>query len=1055
MDARRQRIFTLCFVAVSSEHDHRIWSPTSREGVASPSAGRFLAAMQRRMRGELWVRLVGDLGAVLAGIALLGCLSAGWFGRLSLFGAGAAATVALAVHVRRLRLARRRVSSEHAAARLVSRLMPGVGDELLSLVELDAGPLQSGVSAELVEALRDRVGMRVSSLLPSKLVDLGPARRRLLLRWSSVALATVLAWALLPGALARGWRALWGQVGVSYQTAAEPIIGDVKLVLHPPAYTGLPTREIAGSSGEILALPGTEVDIEARALVSARRAVLILKEGDAPAREETGALIHSDGTTMVRAKLTVKRPGSWRFALGKTLGAAMEPEAHRIDLEIDRPPTVELFAPEQLAELTERQRIELGYSVDDDYGLGAVDLVWRVAGENADKDETKDGAKDAGKESRQTLRPGNATPARSTSGTHIWDLGELGLKKGAKVAYWLEARDNDTVSGPKVTRSRTYYLGVANPNAAREQLVAEEQKLLELALTALANRLELTVGEPAATLDQLGMLKEQVAGLMGAIDLVVKQTPIPESSAGQKPSATQKAIAPAMKELAAIRTRLGKLVDDEGRVQTELGKRRASLRDVRPAIDVHLRQIDELEKDTLLLDDLLGRQRLEELLALTDEMNAARDRLKQLLAEYKKTRSAETKKAIERELKEIEQRLRELAQKASKLASEMPDQFLNRQAMGKNDTQDALSKMREMLEKGDIDQAMAELERLSSSLDQLSASMEGDLNGYRGERFSADEQKLAELESKLADIEHDQKKLRDEAAELKKRAQAETERQLNEKVKPVLEKARQQAAELKKRLAEIDPPSVPSYSQEDLTRLRQRADDLDRNLGAGDIEEARDIARSVELGANSLSDDLKSSEMRRPRPGTERARGNLGEGAKLAKALGAELDRVMPRPGQQLSSEEQRQLGEMAERQRALRGQAEELMRQMEQKGSGEGDRPPPGQSAMNGLKGADEHMQRAEQEMRSRDARDAESEAKQALDKLGEARRDVQRERRPRDEKQGGGMRADKEPVRIPNAEEWKAPREFRQDLLEAMKKAAPGDYQDAVRRYYEELVK
>ena len=52
--------------------------------------------------------------------------------------------------------------------------------------------------------------------------------------------------------------------------------------------------------------------------------------------------------------------------------------------------------------------------------------------------------------------------------------------------------------------------------------------------------------------------------------------------------------------------------------------------------------VAELERDVIALDDLVGKQRLEELLAVADEMAATRDRLKQLMAEYKKTKSPET-----------------------------------------------------------------------------------------------------------------------------------------------------------------------------------------------------------------------------------------------------------------------------------------------------------------------------------------------------------------------------------------------------------------------------
>ncbi len=45
---------------------------------------------------------------------------------------------------------------------------------------------------------------------------------------------------------------------------------------------------------------------------------------------------------------------------------------------------------------------------------------------------------------------------------------------------------------------------------------------------------------------------------------------------------------------------------------------------------------------------------------------------------------------------------------------------------------------------------------------------------------------------------------------------------------------------------------------------------------------------------------------------------------------------------------------------------------------------------------------------------------------------------------------------MRIPGADEYRAPQEFREDILEAMKKeTAPEGFADMVKRYYEELIR
>ena len=82
----------------------------------------------------------------------------------------------------------------------------------------------------------------------------------------------------------------------------------------------------------------------------------------------------------------------------------------------------------------------------------------------------------------------------------------------------------------------------------------------------------------------------------------------------------------------------------------------------------------------------------------------------------------------------------------------------------------------------------------------------------------------------------------------------------------------------------------------------------------------------------------------------------------------------------------------------------------------------------------------------------------------VGRARGDAGRRRRARE---GARSRAQRgapgaaepvsdEPIRIPGADEYRAPEQFREDLLEAMKKKHGAEgYDDMVKRYYEELIK
>ncbi len=994
----------------------------------------FLAAVRALLRRRQARAGAARWVAVTLGAAVLLLLGAGGLGPSTLWRplAGLAAVALAAGGALGLLRARRAFASDDDVARFVGKKLPSLGGDLLSAVELgrELPKLAQDpvLSAALVDALRARVAERVARLEPAGLVDQRDARRRAARQLGAAGLAWILALTFFSGALKRGLAELRASRGEHVATSAEPIIGDLRVELRYPAYTGLEPRIIPGSSGQILALPGTEVALSARALLPAREAQLVVDEDDRP--DAALLPVKIEAGPRLDARFTARKPGAWRFVLTTADRTVREPDAHRVDLEPDHPPRVDLYAPAESLEVAGPRRVELGYSVDDDYGLGEIQLAWRIG---------------SAPEQRRTVVPAPAKRERSAAGKFEWDLADLDLSPGVRVAYHLEAKDNDNVDGPNVGLSRTFYLTMFSPREKQQAAVADQEQLLELAIAQLADRLEVGRGDDGELADPMARIHNQAEALLVAFTRAEQSL----TEAGGERGETRA-------QLREMHARLGKLSHEEELLLAELRHKRPP--PGRRALETQNgRQVPELERDVIALDDLLGKQRLEELLAVGDEISQTRDRLKQLMEQYKKTRSDGARRELERELRELERKLAELSQKAQKLASELPDQFLNREAMGKNDIQDQLDKVRELLAKGDVEQAMAELERMSQSIDKLTQSMEGDLRGFRRERFSAEEKAMAELESKLSDLAHDEKQLKAETAEVQQRARAEAQRLMRDKIDPLAKRAREKVAQLKKQVEQIDRSALAPYSLEDLDRVKQRTDDLDKMLQGGDLDEARHAAREADQGLQGLGADLRDEEMRAWHglpPATQKvkkgARDHVDQGQQLAHQLADELNRAMPQPNELMSPDDQRRMGDLAERQKAARKRAQELERELGKKLGPDGKPMQMPPQLEKGLKDAGEHMDRAEGELRRRDPRDAEGEESQALDKLAKMQEQLQRERRPRDQSGGG-----KEPVKIPGADEYKAPKEFRQDILDAMKRAAPQEYKEQVRRYYEELVK
>ena len=120
-------------------------------------------------------------------------------------------------------------------------------------------------------------------------------------------------------------------------------------------------------------------------------------------------------------------------------------------------------------------------------------------------------------------------------------------------------------------------------------------------------------------------------------------------------------------------------------------------------------------------------------------------------------------------------------------------------------------------------------------------------------------------------------------------------------------------------------------------------------------------------------------------------------------------------------------------------------------------------------------HMKRAETSLQEQDIRESIESENQALKGLNDTRDMLNQMENPngkarkaqrqtprklgtgssRDSRRGGPQRMQKERILLPAEDQYQAPKEFREEILNAMKKQTPKDYQRMVVEYYKNLVK
>ncbi len=915
-------------------------------------------------------------------------------------------------------IVRRTWREDEAIARYVGERSPGVASDLLSTVQLGDRHAES-FSADLVQALADQTARRIETL---DLTDIVPGRR---LRRSSLSLgiaaaAAVIAITTAPDTLSRGWRAVLAlDVHDRFdgaRTSDTPIVGDVRITLDYPGYTQRPSVTLPASSGDFRAMPGTRVSLRTTALTPAQSAQLLF--GDTGDGEVVDMTVVDDELS---ASFVVTEATAYRFFLHPELGAPLiEETPHSIEIEADAAPVVELYAPADELDVEGRRRIELAYTSEDDYGISSVTLVW------------DSGAGKTGRKQLTMPREGS----RTAQAKFLWDLTEVDLQPGERVTYHVEVADNDDVIGPNIGKSKAYALRVFSPRERHEQIMKRQAELFERMVRVLGARLTV----PADDVDAHAAIHKEAQAVVVELGGIV--------AALQDDKLAARDLVAAYKDMKA---RLETLAEAEDKLLAALA-RKPNKRGMVKLAKGDAANVAELETDVLLMADWLDRQAMENVLSLTDEISERRKHLEELFEKYASTGDPAVLEEIEREMRALEAAMAELSRQQGTMSDEVMDRFMNMDALEQQQqSADCLAEVRKLLAAGEAEAAAEAMKRCNAEFAEGKQQLEQSLDELMRDRFAEEQRKLDELTGDLADLAQDEQDIAAEADAIMESYKDRAADLMEDKAKDARSEARKIIGKLRKRLKKIPKSGLTPFAKEELPIAEQRLDDVERMLDDGDLAEALAMAKQAETSIETieaeLGADLDSGDPWNDR--TPDAYNAVASALPLARELVQELEKATPSPQEIMNAGDKQRMRKLRRRQQAVRKRAEQLSKKA--KGMQEELPGDSGQAMAEGVDQAVEHMKRGERLMKRGDPSGSRQAARDAHDALQRA----QEESRGAARQQQQGQGRDSEPVRIPGADEYRAPQEFREEILEAMKKEAPSGFKDQVRRYYEDLIR
>ncbi len=951
------------------------------------------------------------------------------------------------------------VRGRRAAARTVDRRIPSTEFMTLTAVELTGEQaVLPEFSRSLIDAAVEEAADRIRFLPVSRVLSY-----RLLVPWlvalaCSAAMLVATAW-LAPGPFAASLRAFFSPpVRVAAPLLPSPPpdlsdgpeLGDITLTLDFPAYLRRDAKILENASGEVFAPLGTLVNLSAKCAIDAERATVLVDDGPPIA-----ATLSAEGR--ITATFLVEREGAYRVQLfPPSSDAPVVTRAYPIAVETDAVPTIALFGLEPSNEITANDAVPFSFRAEDDHGLTRVDIV--VSGAHGT--------------ARRTLR--NIDPGRDWEEARVtWYPAEWDVDSNGSVTLWLEVRDNDTVSGPKVGVSERYDMILAGPERQHARVLEAKEALKETLIALLGDLLVQHEGRsqskpPDVHKAERAMLDQDTQRVFAAfaeLAALMDADPLEEITVLRASSALQEELLDRWDALSRL---LDKRVEGDQESFTAPGDRAFRL--------ARQQFIETVERAVLSMESFANLQRMETLAAQGRDLRRTGDTLRDMLEALQRSGEAPDIQALLARLDDMERQLAQMAARFAALDRLSAEWFQNPTGETR-ELQEMMDRIREAIRNGDMAAAGKTLEDYLQATEELLAALEDmqreEFEGLRDEVVKDMEgviEGLRQMERQqktlLADTEATREALRQEVGL--------TDDYLDGTIERALKKVDRIRDQVDRAQAAVKAAGVPATSaQERRTReLLDQLGTLEAALRARDLLQSHREAVETLRGSRVVEAGLNILETR-VRADLPAARTHARAAVAESEALLRELDDLLNRM-ERLQQAGVPQGQGLAARQRSLQRQGEALGQRLDRYAEDSplipsqwGQRI---QQAAQSMDAASQKLETGELSGGAGDEQVALREIGSLLQELESAREQIAQRMRGGTGGRGkirfmpnsGGRRGQREywggremrVGRVDISKEFEAPEAYRREIMEGMQGEAPARYKQLNRDYYEKLV-
>ncbi|MCX7943777.1 MAG: hypothetical protein N2746_04645 [Deltaproteobacteria bacterium] len=800
-------------------------------------------------------------------------------------------------------------------------------------------------------------------------------------------------------------------------------LGKIKKEFFFPSYTGQDKVVRYDDKRVLEGVKGTVVKIKIENKIKADHAKIVLNNITIDMKKNES---YFDG------EIGLNENGLLRFDLFKKKVKYSSLE-YRIRVLPDESPEIYLSGPEDIlrgSSLSKADRkINLSYTAIDDYGVSKINIVVSFSD---------------GKEKSFKIKE-IIPPQKEVNGEYLWDYSELSRYVNNELLFALEAVDNDTISGPKKSRTKFYKIIIPSSAQNFKEDVATLKNLKKEMLHHLA--LNLTSKDIKRYIPERSEKGVQGKTLIKIEEFITNRNKTDHVSREltriiQEIKYFSNLVTSALKQISIKDTEkfpphITSYIDDETRM---------------------------LEKNILALQDIIEEMAYFTLSLLSNELTELRNELKNLLKKYDETKDEELRINIMALLDLLERRIKDYREIQAELSTSFSDVNINKEAL-KNVSRniDEIYKSLGELKEDLMQDEMAEFRRKFDSFDNMIDDIQDDLSNMldrlSGERYSELMDVLKNMASDIERITDEERKISSALSrfesDLKKKYYDTIKDILNDRIAKIIAQIEKLDLDITKNayLIKKESKNMKEYetSVEAQSILKQMPELLKNHLIFEALVEAERVVSKMEWLRNVSS-----------MFGEEKTYKKIVETFyKDAVEIRDNIQDIINNSKQTLSSKERKMLEQLISLQKKNQKDIESVLEKSKKLSSEFGSN---FEKLNNDIIDAKFNMDMSLLSMKKGDIPLARSNVDESISKLDDALKEISKihSRRSKIIAQneiegdfGERRRLKKAEVELPKREDFKPKEKLRDEIFKALKDEEIRGYEEFIRQYYEEIIK